>query len=81
MPLETSFSNKTFYSSKAIKQINYAKINLDREQVENEAQVMTTLEHRFIVKYFDDFVIDFYFHIVTEYCEVSLPTGFYITLY
>ena len=57
-------------------------MNLDLEQLkqaENEAQVMATLEHRLIVKYFDDFVIDDYFHIVTEYCEISLKIQLHIT--
>ena len=33
---------------------------------------MATLEHRFIVKYIDDFVIEDHFYILTEFCEVSV---------
>ena len=54
-----------------IKLIKYVRMGLSLHTVKNEAKVMSKLQHPFIVKYFDDFEIDHFFYIVTEFCRVS----------
>ena len=56
---------------KAIKQMKLNKISLNIEEVKNEAKIMASLFHPFIVKYFNYFINENYFHIVSEFCEVK----------
>jgi NIMA (never in mitosis gene a)-related kinase len=52
-----------------MKQINMAKASKrDQKDAENEAQILKSLAHRYVVKYYDSFLDSGKLNIVMEYC-------------
>ena len=47
------------------------KINMERiESIQQEIQILSQLENKFIIRYEDSFYDDHFFFILTEYCQV-----------
>ena len=54
----------------ALKQIYLDKGKKEElEQLKNEANILSTIENEYIVKYYDSFVEEKTFNIIMEYCE------------
>ncbi len=60
-----------FYSKKAIKKVDVEGISgTEAFSVAQEALTLAKLNHPFIIKYFDSFLEEDFFYIITELCEV-----------
>jgi len=64
--LATSIADKDF--KVAIKVISKAKLGDDIEQLKNEINILRSLDHPNIVKYYETFENHKYMYIVMEYC-------------
>lgn len=60
---------------KALKRMTLGSLELNETVAPDaEAKLLSKLDHPNILRYFDSFVEDDYFCIVTEYCEVFFKT-------
>ena len=69
------FSHYLYVYSKVLKEIPVGDLQPDESlDAVHESNLLRNLDHPSIVKFHDSFIDGEFFCIITEYCEVGVPT-------